>query len=235
MNYACIFDFGGNHKSAIDNPWTYCASTQLDNNFWHGGNASDLNMFTKKCSAFTSQYCAVDDGYDINCEIASRNVNKVYPNDLQSACTPPEILQHYPSLNRGDVFLRNTMAERYLVKMNGAHREYHPFDPNVANSPLISYWVGNIGDITGIICANGAPSPCTLMRPIYAVNPANDLGFNYKNIDNDRLMNRVLENPSIAIDIFTNIYETMKKRGDLNKLSNTKLGNFFHNSPYFKK
>ena len=58
MNYACISDFGGNGKSAIDNPWTYCASTQLDNHFWHGGEASDLNMFTKKCSAFTSQYCA---------------------------------------------------------------------------------------------------------------------------------------------------------------------------------
>ena len=172
--------------------------------------------------------------FDKNCLIASYNTNKIYPNELQSACIPPEILQHYPSLNRGEVFLRNTMSEKYLVKMNGARREFHPFDPNVANSPLISYWVGDVGACTGITCGTGAPSPCINMHASYAINPAGLLGFDYKSVDNDVLMNRVLENPTIALDILTNIYQTMKRRGDLVQLKGTKLGNLFEHSPYFK-
>jgi hypothetical protein len=41
-------------------------------------------------------------------------------------------------------------------------------------------------------------------------------------------MNKILENPRIAIDILKNIYMTMTHNGTISDLDNTNLGQFFN-------
>ena len=61
---------------------------------------------------------------------------------------------------------------------------------------------------------------CDAGIPEYAVNPLT--------IDTDIVMNKILMNPTIATNILINIYNTMKRRGTLSGLKNTKLGNFYN-------
>ena len=98
--------------------------------------------------------------------------------------------------------------------MGNGELRYEPFDPTVANSPMISYYVGKP-------CFEG----CNLV-PIYKVDPST--------IDQDAVMDKVLQKPLIAIDILINIYNTMKREGTLHQLSGTKLGNFYSETAYFK-
>jgi hypothetical protein len=60
----------------------------------------------------------------------------------------------------------------------------------------------------------------------FAVNP--------KTIDADIVMDKLLMNPSSAIDILSNIYNTMKSKKTLASLAGTKLGMFFTHFPMFK-
>ena len=111
----------------------------------------------------------------------------------------------------GNLLIANTAARKYLIKMHNATEKYVPFDPNVANSHMIKHWVGDSG------------SPI----PEYAVDP--------KKIDDDVLMDKILENPNIALHILINIYNTMKRYGTLSELKRTKLGRFYNTYPYFKE
>jgi hypothetical protein len=102
----------------------------------------------------------------------------------------------------GEIFLRNTAERKYLVKMIGGTKKYESFDPTVGSSPMISYWEGGI--------------------PIYEVNP--------NTIDSDIVMNKILDNQKAILacqGLFINIYNTMKKKGNLSKLKNTRLGQFY--------
>jgi len=119
-------------------------------------------------------------------------------------------------LTAGEVLIHNTAARKYLVKMLGAKKTYEPFDPNVATSPLISYWVPD----------NGCPITNACSVPVYAVDP--------KTIDSDTVMDKILAKPAIASDILINIYNTMKRMGNLKDLKGTKLGYFYMVTPYFK-
>ena len=47
--------------------------------------------------------------------------------------------------------------------------------------------------------------------------------FEYDNI----VMNKIMNNPKIAIYIIINIFNTMKRKGTLHKLSNKRLGFYF--------
>jgi hypothetical protein len=46
-------------------------------------------------------------------------------------------------------------------------------------------------------------------------------------IDNDIVMNKLIQKPSIALDLLINIYNNHKRVGTLDKLDNTNLGKFF--------
>ena len=52
------------------------------------------------------------------------------------------------------------------------------------------------------------------------------------NIDNDPVLNKVLDNPHIAIQMLVNMYNTMKRKGTLESISNTRLGRFFNTSDF---
>lgn len=209
--YKNIKDFGNtpeNKNLESNNPLSYCLNWTLDQQFLHGGNSYIYGQYSKPCQAYLSDYCA--EGWDGFCETASKNVNISFPNQLE---LKRNLTSGIPSggsavgMTAGDILVRNTAAKKYLVSMEGnCVQKFQPFDPTVASSPMISYWESEFG----------ADHACV---PYYAVNPAD--------IDNDPVMNKLLEKPSIAFDILVNIYRTMKSNGTLSSLSNTKIGKYF--------
>ena len=123
----------------------------------------------------------------------------------------------------GEILVRNTAQEKYLVAMsNNCQRAYEPFDPTVANSPLISTWVP-----MGNGCNNqGNCETSNTCIPIYAVDA--------KTIDDDPVMNKVLDKPYIAMDLLVNIYNNAKASNTLRDLKGTRIYNFFMSKPFQK-
>lgn len=205
--YRSINSFGPNATSESTNPLTYCLNDNIDQRFLHGGNSDIYGQNSRPCQAFLSDYCA--DKWDDFCEIASKNMSVSYPNNM-GQCSTNDLAN-----TAGDVLLRNTVAKKYLVAMGNCIQKFEPFDPTVADSPMISYWVPD--------CYNYTYS-CS---PKYSVNP--------ENIDNDIVMNKLLSKPYIAVDILSSIFHTMTNNGTITKLKGTNLGKFFdENISYFK-
>jgi hypothetical protein len=210
-NYKPISNFGSNAYSHVNNPLSYCLNETMDNRFLHGGQSYTVEgQHTRNSQAYFSEYCA--NGWDQFCEVGSRNTNKSFPNNIQlnssfgsTACV---------GLTAGEILIYNTASKKYLINMIGCRKKYEPFDPNVATSPMISFWVPEQYS-TGNKCV-----------PIYSVDP--------NTIDDDIVMDKILHKPQIAMDILINIYSTMKRNGTLSQLKGTKIGNFYDNVPYFK-
>lgn len=208
--YKIVSDFGSNTYLPVNNPLTYCMNDTLDQRFLHGGHSDILGQHSKPCQLFMSEYCA--DKWDSFCEIASNNTNTQYPNNKQININTGDIT--YRNMSAGENLIYNTAARKYLLKMHNARKKYEPFDPTVATSPMISYWVSDNYSYTN----TGIPE--------YSCNP--------KNIDDDVVMDKILNKPIIAMDILINMYNTMKRNNTLSELKGTKLGNFYNTHPYFK-
>lgn len=205
--YSSISSFGPTAQSQINNPLTYCLNDNIDQKFLHGTNPSITGQDSKPCQAFLADYCA--EHWDGFCEIASKNNNISFPNNISGST------EGHVGMTSGDILIKNTASRKYMIGMGNCVQKFEPFDPTVPNSPIISYWIPNDGNYTG---------NCT---PIYAVDP--------NTIDNDIVMDKILSKPSIAIEILGNIYTTMKRNNTLNNLKNTKLGKFFsENIKYFE-
>lgn len=206
-NYLSISKIGSNLNSQSDNPLTYCMMDNIENGFLHGSGAPVKNG--NNCQLFMSEYCSTE--WDSFCEVASIDTKRNVSNTV-GACMGHSN-STYNRLKAGEILIKNTASRKYLVKMIGSKKIYRPFDPNVASSPLISYWVPDMS--------------CSISHgvPVYSVNP--------KTIDNDIVMNKILLKPYIAFDILINIYNSMKRFGTLDGLKDTKIGRFFV-SDYFK-
>ena len=212
--YRNINKFGNtpdnNFYSDAANPLTYCINDTISKGFLHGGNAYKYGQNSKPCQAFLSEYCAQE--WDGVCEFASKNTRIFDPNNLSNANIMGNIY-NFKGLTNGDVLIRNTAAKKYMVSLGNCNLRYEPFDPTVANSPMISY-----------VDCGGCQGPCI---PLYFVDPST--------IDNDIVMDKLLSKPTIAIDILINIYNNMKASGMLNTLQNTKLGNYYRSNPQIFK
>jgi len=208
--YSSISNFGScSNFSAVNNPITYSINDTIDPYFLHGDNfLNHGGQHSPQSQWFLSDYCA--QGWDDYCELASKNVQSRFPNDMDMFKTSP------PDLTAGDILIRNTASRKYLVKMIAGKKVFEPFDPTVAESPMISKWIWDSYN-----------NPNVHMRPVYAVDPAT--------IDDDIVMDKLLMNPSIAKDILLNIYNTMKSQGTLHKLKNTKLDIFFKSNKHVFK
>ena len=206
-SYKSISKFGPNEYSDVNNPLTYCIGNNMDQRFIHGSMAPVNGNNSTECQLFMSDYCAV--GWDGFCELESKNTSRSFP-----VQPPGGVIDSSLCMGKaGDLLIANTAARKYLLKMHNATEKYQPFDPNVANSPMIRYWVSNSGSDSGV--------------PEYAVDP--------KKIDDDVLMDKILENPNIALHILINIYNTMKRHDTLFELKRTKLGKFYNSHQYFKE
>lgn len=210
--YSKIKNFG-KVEYASENPLTYAIGNNVeglgnngnyDNLFQHGSEAVTLGIHSDSSQLFMSQYCA--QGWDGFCDAASQDdiyYGNYYPNQLVNQGS----LISNNELTQGEALLRNTASRKYLDTTN-CLQSFRPFDPNVADSPLISEWTtGKCGST-------------------YRVNPST--------IDNDIVMNKILVKPLIAIDILAGIFSTMKRDGTICQLKGTKLGRFFSETAYFK-
>ena len=211
--YNRISNFGqGVSNLPVNNPLTYCLSQSLDNDFMHGAIGNTIGPYSKNCQNFMSQYCA--NNWNNICEVASDNQEISYPNNLQSCRTNNSI--GCKNLTAGEILIQNTATKKYLVEMFGGCRlEYEPFDPTVASSPLISYWVNGCG------CNSQGNDKCV---PSYEVDP--------KTIDSDPVMNKILAKPIIALSILINIYNTANRKRTLDNLKGTKIYNLFMSTPF---
>jgi hypothetical protein len=214
--YASIGSFGPpvSQMTPMNNPLSYCAVTQLEAGFNH-----TLNQFagpnSAQCQAFMPMYCA--NKWDGVCEFLSHDTQRGGFANFQQRCNTPagsaiSSVGLGNATSKGQVLIRNTAAEKYLKSMSGnCRREYEPFDPTVAGSPLIGKWVSAGG-------ACGTTANCNYTNgcfPIYGVDPAT--------IDDDPVMNKIIANPIIALDILVNIYNNAVRSGDIEGLKNTKL------------
>jgi hypothetical protein len=212
-NYSSISQLGSNTYSPSENPLTYCLGANIDNEFMHGSSAASIiGQHSKACQAYLSDYCSKNP-WDAFCEFASKNTSRNYPNQLEY-CQATQSFTDSKSLTSGEILVHNTAKKKYLKSMGNCKKKYEPFDPTVANSPLISYWV------------NDSQSYSSTCVPIYGVDSTK--------IDNDPVMNKILNKPIIGIDILINIYNTKKREGTLKELSDTRLGKFYRQTPYFK-
>jgi len=204
--YSKITAFGeGGGNSPMNNPLTYCTVSPLDAEFNHTLGAT-FGPYSFQCQQFMAGYCA--NNFDGVCEYMSQNKDTRFPayngnSAIGSSCSSAQGLGAGTSL--GENLVRQTAMEKYLVKMSSnCVRKYQPFDPTVANSPLIGTWY----PVSGGSCI-----------PIYAV----DVSV----IDNDPLMNKILINPKICLDVLINIYNN-SRNGVIpaywDELKNTKLG-----------
>ncbi len=208
--YANISSFGSNAQSAVNDPITYCMTNNLDSRFMHGGQSDTLGTYSKSCQAYMGQYCAK--GWDDFCEIASNNQNTYWPNNAQPCNQPSDTA--CKGLTSGEYLVHNTAMEKYLVKMGNCVAKFEPFDPTVASSPMVKYY-RNDG--------------CS-----YSGRCVPEYGVDAKEIDKDPVMDKILARPVIAFDILVNIYNSMKRKGNLGGLKNTKLGRYYSINPYFK-
>jgi hypothetical protein len=204
--YANIKTFGQSKESLeVENPLSYCVNWNADQSFLHGGNSYIYGQYSKPCQSFLSDYCA--DKWDKFCEVASHNQNISYPNQLNTN------VGVNVGLTAGEILIRNTASKKYLISMSGnCVQKFQAFDPTVANSPMISYWDSEDYEDSGISGTNS----CV---PKYAVDA--------KTIDNDIVMDKLLEKPSVGMDILLNIFNTMKDNKTLHTLQGTKIGKFF--------
>lgn len=214
--YASISEFGASND-ATSNPLSICAVSGLDAGFNSKIGSSMLNPNGAQCQAFMPQYCATV-GWDGVCEYKSHDMQRSYPNTQQNCLGPNGSCMGSgigTQLTNGQMLVRNTAAEKYLTYMSeNCRREYQPFDPTDANSPLISKWVA-----AGDQCNGGNCDGVGKCIPIYDVNP--------KHIDNDPVMNKILNQPWIAMDILVNIFNNRKRNLTLHELNHTKLGQYF--------
>jgi len=212
MSYSTFSNFGKNSsQGSTTNPLSVCAVPALDAGFNNqlAGNGI-LSPESSQCIAIMPMICSQN--WNGVCEYMSNDTNRALYNPQQNnilggSCGGSGIGS---LLTKGQMLIRNTASEKYLVAMSdNCHREYEPFDPTAADSPLISRWVSN----------TDAPNACI---PIYAVDP--------HTIDSDPLMHKLLDNPVIGMDILINIYNNAKANNRLHHLNNTRLGNFFSKS-----
>ena len=210
-NYAKIQTFGSSFgNTPVTNPLSYSVSNTIDQRFLHGNDIGfNMGQHSKNAQKYLASYCA--QGFDGFCELASRNQTKSWPNNL-APCSGNVACD---GLTAGEALIQNTAAEKYLIMMGNCVQKFEPFDPTVADSPMISTWVSDS-------CVS---NQCI---PVYDVNP--------KEIDNDIVMNKILSKPIIAIGILQNIYNTRKRNKNLQELDTTKLGNFFkENKEFFEE
>jgi len=201
-NYKYMADFCP-FSTPVDDPVTYCVmdGKSLDNYFAHG--SSQINPYSLKCQAFMSSRCASN--WDEKCEVASQNRESRYPNMLAKCGNPP----YAPTsiITAGDILVANTAEKKYGKLVGNCTVEREQFDPTVLTSPYIEYQATN----------NCSYNDCC--ETIYDVDPST--------IDQDPVMNKILDKPEIAAQLLYRLFRQLKKRNELQKIQNTRLGRYY--------
>jgi len=192
-NYANIFAFGNainnniKYPNSAANPLTYAVMPNYNTQFNHGSTANYIRPWTEQSAIYMKElangmhgateywntYCQAY--YAINKDTTKPNLGAINKNASRLFTYMAN-----PANSVGQNLLRNTL-ELYCVHYPSAIFLKKPFDPNVANSPLIN--------IPTTLCGN---CPAIIHLP--------------QNPDNDNILNAVLEDPLACTDVLCYIW-----------------------------
>lgn len=127
---------------------------------------------------------------------------KLYQNDRKN--TVNHISREIPNqkITAGEILLINSAKKKYQSSARNCYLKFDKFNPLDPSSIELQYLEGPNCFVT------------------YEVNP--------KKIDSDKIMNKILDKPEIAVDLLTNIRNTMYAKRTLHELKGTRLGKFFN-------
>ena len=179
-----------------------CLSDTLDRKFKYGSavgaNSGPRSM---QCQNYMAQRCA--DKWDGFCEYYYQQYGPNGSTPLIPGAWPNSVWRPWEEayglnfqMSLGDQMLKNA-AERKYCKLQNCTPTVSPLDPTDPNSVKVATYA----DYTGCV-------------PVCKVDP--------QTIDKDPIMNRVLQNPTIAAGTLVNICNTSKREGI--NLTGTKIG-----------
>jgi hypothetical protein len=207
-SYVSIAQFGNIAESPADDPLTFCMANTIDKNFIHGPLGSLYGPRTKQCQLYLAERCSKNwDGY---CEYYYQHQqasgewphSQPYPNTVSNS-------QYARSdISTGDQLLANAAERKYCI-FPECKKTIDNFDPMNPRSKKI-FWYEN--SYNGIECV-----------PVCKVDP--------KTIDNDPIMDRLLQKPTVGGNTLINIFNTCRREGI--DLRGTKVGKL--QEAYFKE
>ena len=215
MSYVSLASLGiieTNKLSALNDPISACSTTGLAQQQMSGSFYPNTPN-SEQCQYFVSGYCS--NNWSPTCEYVSNDQTPVLPAMRSESGNVGDsngvIGVGTPNLTLGQIHIRQTAMEKYRKFMSSnCQRRYEPFDPTVANSPMISKWISSGGSCVAI----------------YDVDE--------KTIDADPVMNKILNNPTIAMNVLIPIYNYRKANNTISDLRKTKLYTLFQ-SDWFQQ
>ena len=222
--YTTISDFG-QVNNVYNDPVTYCVLDGLDSQFMHGSTGMIFGKGNFKCSEYMSNRCAAQ--WDDVCQSYSETTTNKFP---RPTCCPK-------GLNDGEAFLRETAFKKYLLKTFGCFSVCEPFDPTVADSPLVCYqtptapttgptgaeiWMldGKMYDCQNRTCVLDNP-PC---QKIYGFTE-----LQMRQLDSDPVMMNLLMNPNVAFDLLYMLWQWVVRTNNKAKVKGKSFERFAYN------
>lgn len=192
--YARISNFG-NINTPVDDPITYSLTQTMDKDFVHPPIGYTYGPANQNSQLYMAERCAKNwDGY---CTYyAINNPTKSFPNTVSPWLGQEQVAN---GLTMGETLVGNA-AERRFCDFSTCKKVCEPFDPTVANSPMVCYYDTDEGT-----------NPCI---PVCSVDP--------KTIDDDVVMNMCLQKPERCFSTMANICNNAQRNGV--NLDGTKLG-----------
>jgi hypothetical protein len=218
--YRQISDFAPDINNQVtSDPLLYCVLDTMDSQFLHGAPGRTFGKYNEHCSEYLSTRCSMN--WDGVCEAMSKDRETRFPN-TGGPLPSYGFFGNYksgPCLPYGEQIIRDTAFKKYKVKLSDCNVYCEPFDPTVANSPLVCYEARtscSTGPTNYEVCEGSSEGG--LCQSVYKFTPEQ-----IQNLDSDPVMNKILDKPEIASDLIEQIYLTMKDDGSLNSLKGTRF------------
>lgn len=173
------------------NPLTYCLIPTFNAQFLHGSTSTNL-LYTPNgpgCMNYMSERCSIV--YDGYCRAyKDLNTDTVWPNMGCIDNLSFNLAKMFQKINTtsGQNMIRNA-AERRFIVYPGVVATAEPFDPNVANSPIVTKYINTY-----------KPGPVGFKN---LNDPAN--------VDSDPLIYEMCQNWTACLDVLTKIYKGWKE------------------------
>lgn len=221
MSYPKFIDFGKGINKNVDNPTnasnplTYCMFPTLNAQFVHGSTSTGYLYapYSPSCQAFMKDYCSKN--FDGFCEAYNvLNVDRYWPNsvgkDVQAQSYANSFQGYYPTV--GENMIRN-VVHNYFIYFPNAVKTVDQFDPNVANSPMITFDNSYVNESSFVV---------NLDDP--------------KKIDRDEKVQLMLQHSRPCFDVLARIYLGILRKEPKINIKGSNLEKFFiSNSEIFFK
>lgn len=197
--YASFGAFGSSKNRNIQdpydpaNPLTYSVIPSFNTIFLHGatGDSALLNrVYAPNCQAFMAEYGSLRPGDDFVRAYMAMNQDTYWPNtaviDRMSMATCYESFNVHPNL--GEMMMHNACERRFLEWPSVSYY-FQPFDPTVANSPMVKFYA----------------QPGVTGRPVIR-----NLSSRVQML-NDWWIQQMIERPLPVLDIWVRFYVAWKR------------------------